>query len=363
MLHRTKNGAGGVWRILGLAVLTVSIMLAWSISPAIAQHNRTIKVMTQNMDAGTDLGFVLGLSDPVLGANLTLQEITTQSKIPERAQRLAAEIAAAKPDLISLQEVTTWATGPFTGPTEVLYDQLALLMSALAARGEQYEIVDVQLLTQAFAPLKDNLSEFLFFADSNVILARSDSKHSGMTLSNKQEAAYANLFIFGGFTEVMGWVSVDVEMQGTKIRFFNTHLETTSKYIPQMEVIQILQGNELIQILNASPFPVILAGDFNSDASGLGIGPDLTPTAGSFQAAGYDDVWGALHDPADGLTWPRYLEDIYPIPTTQVLSTPTERIDLIFEKGLRPINIELIRRANPPLASDHMGVVASLKFD
>jgi len=67
--------------------------------------------------------------------------------------------------------------------------------------------------------------------------------------------------------------------------------------------------------------------------------------------------------PEYGLTWPRYLEDIYPIPTSQVLATPTERIDLILEKGLTPLNIERTLGADPPLASDHMGVIATLRFD
>jgi len=340
-------------------------MLAWNLSPAFSQNNRIIKVMTQNMDAGTDLAFVLGLpDDPVLGAQLTYQEITTQGWIPERATRLAAEIAAAKPDLISLQEVTTWAVGPYGAPSLVLYDQLSLLMNALAERKEQYEVVDVQSLLQAFAPLNADFSQFLYFADHDVILARSDSKHSGMTLSNIQKGYYNNLFPFGPFLELLGWMSVDVEIQGTKIRFFNTHLQSPNVYFPQMAEIQVAQANELIQIMNNCTFPVILAGVFNSDASPLGIGPDLTPTAGNIQAAGYVDIWGALRPPSDlGLTWPRYLEDIYPISTSQVRAAPSERIDLIFGKGLIPLNIELTLRANPPLASDHMGVVARLRFD
>jgi endonuclease/exonuclease/phosphatase family metal-dependent hydrolase len=115
--------------------------------------------------------------------------------------------------------------------------------------------------------------------------------------------------------------------------------------------------------LNASPYPVILAGDFNSDASPLGKGPDLTPTAGNISAAGYTDVWQKLHLPPDyGLTWPRYLEDINPVPASQEPATPTERIDLIFEKGLTPLNIKLIFGTNAPLASDHMGVMATLQF-
>ncbi len=367
MSHRTENWAGCPWRILGSVSLILALMLCWSLAPAWAQNNRSIKVMTQNMDAGTDLGFVFASEDPIVGAQLTLQEITIQSKIPERAQRLAAEIAAAKPDLISLQEVTTWAiltaVSPGVYETEVKYDQLALLTDALAELGQTYTVVDIQPLTQAVAPLDELYSQLLSFNDSNVILARTDGKGSGLSISNPMKEYYVNHFEFNGFTERMGWMSVDVNFQGKSIRFFNTHLTSTSAFFPEMAEIQVAQGGELIEVLDASALPVILAGDFNSDASDLRIGPDLTDTAGNIKAAGYTEVWGALHLPDLGLTWPRYREDIYPIPTFQVIAQPTERIDLVFAKGVTPLHIERTLRANPPLASDHVGILATLRFD
>ncbi len=362
MSQLTENRSEFPRPILASVTLMLALMLCLSPAPASAQNNRSIKVMTQNMDAGTDLGFIFGLPDnPVLGAQMTLQELN-QSMIPQRAQRLAAEIAAAKPDLISLQEATIWAVTTPDGPL-VLFDQLDLLMEALAARGEQYEVVNLQLLTQAGAPLKSDQSQFLLFNDRDVILARTGGKHSELSISNPLHADYENLFEFGGFKELHGWISVDVEVQGTEFRFFNTHLESTSALFPDMETIQVLQGGELIQALNASPLPVIVAGDFNSDASGLRIGPDLTDTADNIQKAGYTEVWGALHLPDHGLTWPRYLEDIPTLPTSQVLATPTERIDLVFAKGVTPLHIERTLRANPPLASDHVGILATLRFE
>jgi len=47
--------------------------------------------------------------------------------------------------------------------------------------------------------------------------------------------------------------------------------------------------------MEQSKLPVILAGDFNSDASGLGIGPDQTPTAAMIVEAGYADTWQTFH--------------------------------------------------------------------
>lgn len=350
-------------RILGLTLLTVFMTMAWCLAPAFAQGNRSIKVMTQNMDAGTDLGFIFGVADPVLGTQLTYQEITASSRIPERAQRLAAEIAAAKPDIISLQEVTKWQAGPFLAPA-LLYDQLDLLMAALAARKEHYEVVDVQLLSQAYAPLNYDLTQFLFFTDRDVILAR-----SGLSAANKQQGIYQALFSPTPlFTDVLGWMSVDLEVAGKSVRFFNTHLQSPIATSPDLfqftAGIQVAQGTELMSVMEAAVaegFEVILAGDLNSDASTVGIGPDLTPTAGNISSAGYTEVWGALHLSDQGLTWPRFLEDTFPIPASQVVSPPTERIDLIFVKGPAPINIQLTRRANLPMASDHLGVMATLR--
>ena len=80
--------------------------------------------------------------------------------------------------------------------------------------------------------------------------------------------------------------------------------------------------------------PVVIAGDFNSDAI-LGIGgtgPDNTPAAILIEAAGYADTW-TVAGSGPGPTWPLYLEDLYP-PPFFAPSSPFERIDLIFSQGL-----------------------------
>src|ERR1039458_9649696 len=64
-----------------------------------------VKIMTQNMDAGTDLTFavaeLLGLLPPgVDGVGLTYWEIQL-AEIPGRAGLLAAKVAEKKPDLLA----------------------------------------------------------------------------------------------------------------------------------------------------------------------------------------------------------------------------------------------------------------------
>ena len=95
--------------LLFATLLLIGTSSMWA-SPA----GTTVTVMTQNMDAGTDLGFVLAYlntSTPTVGIDLTYQEIL-QSNFASRAAILAQQIAAAKRHLVSLQEVTLWSTGP-----------------------------------------------------------------------------------------------------------------------------------------------------------------------------------------------------------------------------------------------------------
>jgi hypothetical protein len=79
------------------------------------EHARVLKVMTRNMDEGTDFGPIFSATTfdqfaaEVAAAYIEVQ----QSNIPERAAALAREIKAKQPDLVGLQEVSVWRTGPF----------------------------------------------------------------------------------------------------------------------------------------------------------------------------------------------------------------------------------------------------------
>ena len=79
--------------------------------------------MTRNLYLGADLGPPLraALAQPpgtfaqlVALANGThaARDIVDQTNFPVRAQLLAAEIVATRPDLVALQEVALWRRGP-----------------------------------------------------------------------------------------------------------------------------------------------------------------------------------------------------------------------------------------------------------
>jgi endonuclease/exonuclease/phosphatase family metal-dependent hydrolase len=323
-----------------------------------ADAHRIVKVLTRNMDAGSDLKYVLGQPDIVLGTRLTLEEVIT-SGIPERAARLADEIAAEQPDLIALQEVTTWSTGPY-GNTSVLFNQLDLLLVALANRNLHYEAVVANDLMDAQAPTVDDFSVFLRIQDRDVILAKTDRPH--FSTSNPQQGQFAAMLVvptaLGPVAVPRGWSSIDVSVNEAVFHFFDTHVE--SLYPPSFNAaLQFAQVGELIGILTASSVPVAIGGDFNANAD---AGPDHSGATDLVPAAGFIDAWSANHAPGSGKTWPLHDED----PSSAVMQ-PFERIDLIYA---RDIGVVDVRRVGDQLSdrtsggfwpSDHAGVEAVLQ--
>jgi endonuclease/exonuclease/phosphatase family metal-dependent hydrolase len=345
-------------RILGVVLVAAAFVLGLAAAPATADSNkRVVKVMTYNMDAGTDFLFFFAYPNDLAAAYSATAHELAQSGFDVRANRLADMIAAERPYLVSLQEATVWDYVTDGGSRiQLLADQLDLLTAALEERGVHYGIVAVQPLTNLMLPLGDNVN--FHFLDRNVILARTDLSQAELALSNARQAQFlATSEPLPGFRQVNGWMSVDAKIRGKNVRFFATHLAT--ELFPG-DPVQWAQGTELLEIVGGSPFPVVLAGDFNSDISGLGIGPDQTPTASAIMAAGYADTWIAVHQAWEGLTWPLFWEDIYA--GVYPNGEPVERIDLIFEKGLEVLDAKAVG-VSEPYPSDHVGVVATLLIE
>jgi endonuclease/exonuclease/phosphatase family metal-dependent hydrolase len=322
--------------------------------------------MTQNMDAGTDLTFaigeLLGFFPPGVGVELTYQEVLT-ADIPQRAALLAAQVADKKPDLIALQEATLWRTGASVDTaTTVLFDQLQLLLSSLAADGVPYDIVAVDSLEDLALPKASGGA--LRITDRDVLLIRADLRPPAFHLSDVHANIFDAEFSFGGLQVPSGWISAIVHTGDRQLRLFTTHLQSPVANDPTAATVQITQANQLIHELRNSTMPVVIAGDFNSDAilGAAGPGPDNTATATLFQTAGYIDTW-TVAGSGPGPTWPLYREDQYP-PPFFVNSFPFERIDLIFSQGLDVTSVQHVLAPGPTanqwpfFASDHAGVLA-----
>ena len=128
----------------------------------------TVTVMTRNVYLGGDITRPIRAAEGRTGgdallalghANHELRGIVDRTDFHVRAGLLAKEIASTRPDLIGLQEVAMWRSGPLEldhigqpNATMVDYDYLQLLLSALQDRDVGYDVVQVQQASDVEAP-------------------------------------------------------------------------------------------------------------------------------------------------------------------------------------------------------------------
>lgn len=336
-----------------------------------ADRAGNVTIMTQNMDAGTDqtyviaatLGAIPGFSVP--GAvDLTAAEVQA-SHIPERAQALATKIAEKKPDLVALQEATRWEIDFNGSAPPVIVDQLDILLAALANDDVPYRLVALNTVTDLALPGKTVAA--VRFTDRNALLIRADLGPPQLHLSDVHTHMFDAIFNFHNLPISAGWISAEVHTGNRHFRLVTTHLTSPIPGVPEATDVQVAQAGELIHALRNVTVPVVICGDFNSDANG-GTFVDATPTAADIQKAGYNEIWPLVHPGDPGLTWPYYLEDQFPVPPFFAAATPLERIDLFFQKDLQVNGAELVVAPTgftlpyaPPDASDHAGVLASFR--
>ncbi len=342
-------------RPLAVMVLAGALLSApaRSASPTSAANRRapTLTVLTRNMDEGTDFGPLVGAKTTAafLSAAATAWDEVQASDIPQRAAALAAEIAAERPDLVSIEEASIWRTGPLLKPpaTTLVYDALASLRQALAADHAPYRLAVVENELDLEGPT--SLGYDVRVSDQDAILAR-----TGVRISRARGGHFQTVLTLTpvGVKEriLRGWTSVDVAVGGKTVRYVETHLESFSN------PTQLAQAKELLAGPAHTKLPVIVACDCNT-------GPGVTPTYHYLVTKGHlRDVWPTLRPHAAGDTWPLHGEDPY-TPT----ATPHERIDLVLYRGaLRPTSVRLVGNTPSSLTasglwpSDHAGVLATL---
>ena len=253
---------------------------------------KVVSVMTRNLYLGADLAPALGaksLPEFVTATGKVLRDVTAND-FPTRAKGLAQEILSEKPDLVGLQEVALWRTGPpdltpiLTGQptaTTVRYDYLAELLAQLNKGPDRYEAVVVQPEFDLEAPADENQvagdgpNPAIADAEINgrltmrdVILAR---RGAGVETRNPQSGNFKALLpvnILGQtLTIKRGWTATDARVRGSGwFRFVNTHLEAfdPAALVPS---IRALQAAELVAPGGPATgsLPVVLVGDLNSD--------------------------------------------------------------------------------------------------
>jgi endonuclease/exonuclease/phosphatase family metal-dependent hydrolase len=353
-------------RRLRLAALFLALLATAAVTApgAAAAGNRgkpTVTVMTRNVYLGADLRPIFAASTvPGLFSAVGAAWTSAQANnFAERAHALAGEIEAARPDLVGLQEVALYRTdvpadGPATPATAVAADFLRILLDALAERGLAYDPVVVRTgadneLPSGFPPTMD-----VRLTIRDVILVRAEGRKPRLRLGSAEQRTYAaNLVVstpVGPAALPRGWASVDVMVKRRTFRFVNTHLEAFAS------PIQVAQANELLAALAAAPAPVVLVGDLNSRADGLG-----TSTYANVVAAGFRDAWAAARPFEPGFTC------CHAADLRSASREPDQRIDYVLVRGgIRVAGADVVgeepddRTPSGLWPSDHAGVVATL---
>lgn len=343
-------------------------MVCMAVSPILAQSlskgDGDLRIMTYNVNEGSDYKEVQSARNALefmIGVGQTIKQVRATDP-RGRMKAVAKQIIAARPALVSLQELDRWATGPYDpvsgqcGALSVEYNMLPDLMAALADQGAHYKIAvkakNWTVLAPGLIPPQTWLCVQVI--DYIAILARTDIP-SKLQLSNKQKQPFENILMFptpvGTVPFSRGWVSVDATYNGRAFRFIGTHLESVELGIRR------LQGEELRLGPANTSLPVIIAMDSNAQAFPF----PQESTYLDFLLGGFGDAWSELRPWDPGLTCCQAQLD------NNVESELYQRIDLI----LTSVQIEAQRIAlfgvtqasKTPgglWASDHAGVAAQL---
>lgn len=398
--------------LLYLVVFIVALgLLAPGASAEWCHTYNNVKVMTRNLYLGADIFYVfqVGLEDPAAIPDAVAQIYDTMlyTNFGARAEAIADEIAINSPDVIGLQEVSTYYKQTpgdfFIGNPEkaetVVIDFYTVLNDALKDRGLSYNAfmidnADVEL------PMVDSQSPTGFsdvrLVDHDVILVRSELPARKVLARNFRFNLEANL---GGsdleFTR--GFVIVDVTKDSEIFRVVDTHLEVRSEPGSIFRFFQSAQMQELLRTLGflaripkLGNWPIIMLGDFNSspeDVPGLAYHPDITNKNGNMIPLPYKPPYMQAIDNGYLDTW--LLQETYDEGYTsgfdEDIDDPNDeletRIDLIF---LDPLELkieevdadvvgdeidDMVMNDNPGLPpdallwpSDHAGVITNIKY-
>lgn len=377
MVSQVPSRSGLAWLVVLVLTAAVTVGVAADRRGSV-QAARHLTVMTQNLYLGSSLTSSITATSPreYVDAVARIYGTAVRTDFPARAAAIADTILAERPDLVGLQEVTSWTTRPtHDGPTPVSFDFLAILSAELAARRLDYRVGAVSsnadigpapLAAPAYGCRPPASAGWVpdcevSLLDRDVILVSAQTADLEVTRASSGEYGAQETLtppIGAPISFARGWAAVDGVFEGTAFRFVTTHLEL-DRYPDTQEA----QAKEFLAGPALDPGVVIATGDFNSSAD-PGSDEPTTTTYADLTGAWFEDAWSVNRgDP--GLTCCR--DEMLSYATSELHT----RVDLVLMHGpARPEAAHLVGDSPipgvagvPRWASDHAGVVATLRLE
>jgi hypothetical protein len=345
--------------IAGVVTVAVLSLIAGPPAAGIAETTsppaKPTTVMTRNIYLGADINRPINAALQAQAEGKSPQEvlvalgnathvtraIVDRTNFPVRARLLAGEIARTEPDVVGLQEVALWRSGPLQldqvgvpNATTVDYDYLQILLDALADRGADYTAVSIGDRADVEAPsFTGSPFDGTIGADArdvrltmrDVVLMRVED---GLTATGTGGGVYSNNLSVDILGTTMrfdrGYQWVNVRSGGQRFRFVNTHLESVSSDLA------LAQAQELLANAPASGRSTVFVCDCNSDPLNDSVKPnDHVPHKAPYElitgAGGFTDEWLEFAPAEQG--WTSGLSETVDDPTAASFD---HRIDMIF---------------------------------
>ena len=285
------------------ASVCVAAAMIFPMGIANAQEpNSTVTVMSRNLYLGADVAVALELIPDMPAAAQFMWEQVSVTDFDARVGSLAAELAQNRPDVVGIQEATTWmCRTSWWESSTVVYDFLDQLLDAARVAGAPYVIAQrngeralnpgysipaLPGLTTVydpatFQPIFGTDEAACGFTIGDALLVRADLADSVTAVgSGDYEAKYVVAPVV--FEIPRGYAWADVEFSQGPVRFVTTHLEYA--WDPGETPPGSRQGRELIDATAGWSMPLVVMGDFNADPRdprgsadpNPGLQPDVT---------------------------------------------------------------------------------------
>src|SRR3954451_18992134 len=229
----------------------VVALSACGLAPAAASAKKQdLKVMTRNVYLGADLIPLAAAPNRDAFEQAAAQRFqpVARNAFPPRAKALAREIAKVKPDIVGVQEATTWRRGSdgvkdgsATPAQQIIYDSTEELLKALRAAGAPYHEAVGRDWFDFEAP--SSLGYDIRITQRDVVLVRNKSK---VKVSKTFRGGFKTFLSVptqaGSAQERRGWVGLDGTLAKHKFRFVPPHLEAYSAAIAEKQMKELLKS-------------------------------------------------------------------------------------------------------------------------